>query len=326
MPAIVACAACNTKLKVPENTTAKALRCPKCKAAVPLAPPKPPPKEEEFEVHEAADEQEEEFEVNEAAAEQEEEFEVNEAADEEEADEVPEKTFDKNSPLAKLGFVNVKNPYKKGSVPDDAKQAIEKLFVKKEMALWAGRPSRQIIESKAWIGFVVGPFLVLLGCGICLGLALIPIDHLGAKLAAVGVGFVFALMFSAVGVLAVVFRKRIGGNVEASYVLTNKRAYIYDGKAVRAFTPQQLYDMNCQFNNSFPDAGDLVFAYDFHGEEGVMVDRHGKEKYGGGKAVGFLNIEQVELVKRVVEEVLIEPSRKKKKKKKSPTKNKKLFG
>ena len=164
MPAIVACAACQTKLKVPENSAAKALRCPKCKAVVPLAPPQPPPKEEEFEVNEEANEQEEEFEVNEAAGEE---------ADDDE----PQSAFDKNSPLAKLGFVNVKNPYKKASVPDDAKKAIEKLFIKNEKTLWAGRPSRQIIESKAWIGFVVG---LCLSDRLrrCIGLSLPPIDQL----------------------------------------------------------------------------------------------------------------------------------------------------
>src|SRR5437879_2738396 len=101
MPAIVVCAACQTKLKVPENSPAKALKCPKCKGIVPLAPAKkvapPKPKDEdEFEVNEAVDEKEEEFEVN-AAADEDEELEVNEAADEEEESEDDEETSDEES-------------------------------------------------------------------------------------------------------------------------------------------------------------------------------------------------------------------------------------
>src|SRR4051794_1021708 len=119
MPAIVVCAACQTKMKVPEATTAKALRCPKCKGAVPLTlsngmvkkdPPKPaappPPKPDEFEVNEAVDEEEKEFEVNEAA---DDELEVNEAVDEEESE-------DDDSFLAQLGFAKVDDPYKKGGL------------------------------------------------------------------------------------------------------------------------------------------------------------------------------------------------------------------
>jgi hypothetical protein len=145
MPAIVVCAACQTKLKVPENSTAKALKCPKCKGIVPLTPakpdakanpdaapktetpppdpkPAPPSEEEELEVNEAADEQEEELEVNEAADEEEEE------GDEEE---------DEDSPLVELGFTKGKDPFKVGQIPEPARKAIQKEFVKNEKALWA---------------------------------------------------------------------------------------------------------------------------------------------------------------------------------------------
>lgn len=136
MSAIVVCAACQTKLKVPENTTAKALRCPKCKGAVPLAapkkpssppeaakpkpkPPSPPP-EEEFEVNEAADHDED---------------------DESEADEETEAA--KDSALAKLGFLDVEDVFEEGGVPDDAREAIEKSFIKKEKASGQGAPTRR---------------------------------------------------------------------------------------------------------------------------------------------------------------------------------------
>src|SRR5947208_1025415 len=112
MPAIIASAACQTKLKVPENSAAKALRCPKCKGVVPIpaAKPKPappPPKEEELEVNEAVDEQEE-LEVNEAADEQE-ELEVNEAADEDEEDDEED---EHSELLTELGFAAGKDPFK----------------------------------------------------------------------------------------------------------------------------------------------------------------------------------------------------------------------
>src|SRR6476620_10991922 len=127
MPAIVACAACQTKLKVPDNAGVKALRCPKCRGVVPIsspnsAPPKSespkpaPPKSEPPKAAPPPAQQEEEFEVNEAAKEDEEED-----GDEEEEEREPE--FDEDSALAELGFVNVKDIFKKGNIPDDARKA-----------------------------------------------------------------------------------------------------------------------------------------------------------------------------------------------------------
>ena len=40
--------------------------------------------------------------------------------------------------------------------------------LKKEKALWAGKPLVEMIESKAWIGLVVGPIAVLVGLSVCL--------------------------------------------------------------------------------------------------------------------------------------------------------------
>jgi hypothetical protein len=350
MPALVVCSTCQTKLKIPENSSAKALRCPKCKGIVPIARPDsqaapvrkteqslkpmvppPPAEEEELEVNEPADEEElevnepadeEELEVNEPADEDE-ELEVNEAEDE---DDEQEAATDEDSPLGQLGFANVKNPYKKAGIPDEARKAFERSFLKKEKTLWAGKPNAQLIESKAWIGLVVGPIAILVGLTVCLStssLAIWVIEEMPARIVAPAVGAVFGLIFSLVGILAIVFRKRIGGDAKACYIVTNKRAYIYDGntKNVRAFTPAQIFNMKCLQSAKFEDAGDLVFKYDLQGQTGVEVGEELKDRYGGGVAVGFLNIDQVHLVRRMIQEVLIEPAlAKAKEKKKKRTK------
>jgi hypothetical protein len=334
MPAIVVCAACQTKLKVPENSATKALKCPKCKGIVPIAPPapKPPPPKPE----------EEELEVNEAVDEEEEEHEVNEAADEEAEDDGEEEGDDEGSALVELGFGNDTDPFKKAKIADDTRKAIEKSFAKKEKAVWAGRPSAEIIESKAWIGIVVGGIAVLVGLSVCLGTgvgALVVGETLG-KVAMAGIGGIVGLVFIAVGALAIIFRKNIGGNVRACYVLTDKRAYVYDGSHhVRAFTPEQLTEMKTEESTKFSGAGDLIFAYDFMGDAGVQVSKEAAQKYGKGGGgehstpVGFLAIEKLDLVKRMVNEILVEPhldkidaKRKKKKKKAKEKRNYKPFG
>jgi hypothetical protein len=343
MPAIVVCATCQTKLKVPENTAAKALKCPKCKGVVPIAPPKkePPKKaEDEFEVNEAVDEKDEEFEVNESA-EDEEEHEVNEAADEEDEEADDEEEADESSALVELGFGKGADPYKKAKIADDAKKAIEKSFAKKEAALWAGKPVAAIIESKAWIGFVVGGIAILVGLSVCLGTgvgAAVAAKDMGTGLLLVAIGVIFGGGFGGVGLLAIIFRKNIGGNVRACYVLTNKRAYVYDGSnRVRAFTPEQLTEMKTEESSKFPGAGDLIFAYDFMGDAGVQVNKEDAQRYGKGgggqhsTAVGFLAIENLDLVKRMVNEVLVEPhldkiDAKRKAKKKKAKKKFKPFG
>jgi LSD1 subclass zinc finger protein len=232
MPAIVVCASCSTKLKVPEGSSAKALKCPKCKGTVPIAKaapkpaPPPPQEEEEFEVNDAVDEKDEEFEVNEAADEKEEEYEVDQAVDESEP---ADQKFGEDSALSELGFLNVDDVFKKANIPDAARKAFEKAFVKKEKPLWAGRPDPKIIESKAWIGLVVGPIAIVVGLAVCLitgGIATFAMDQMLGRIITLGFGALFGLIFPAVGVLAIVFRKRIGGNVQACYVVTNKRAYI----------------------------------------------------------------------------------------------------
>jgi hypothetical protein len=321
MPAIITCAACQTKLKVPENSAAKALRCPKCKGTVPIpaATPRPaptPPEEEEFEVNEAVDEKEEEFEVNEAANE-EEELEVNEAADEEEESADEEGGDDDHSELlTTLGFAKGKDPFKVAQVPDDARKAIEKSFVKKEHALWIGRPESKIIESKAWLGFVVGGFAMVVGVSVCLGTtagAIFGATETMMRVVLGGIGALFLVFFGGIGLLAIIFRKRIGGNVSAIYVLTNKRAYVYDGiHQVRAFTPHQLEEMKCVESAKFPGAGDLVFAYDFMGDAGVQVSKESAQKYGTGQGqsnpVGFLAIADVQAVRDAINGLLVEPN------------------
>lgn len=332
MPTIVVCAACQTKLKVPDNSTAKALRCPKCKGIVPVvakapaAPPPPePPKpkdEEEFEVTEAADEKEEESEVTEAADEDD-ELEVNEAADEEE-DEADEEEDDEAAELLiELGFPKGKDPFKIAKIPEDSRKAFEKSFIKKERVLWAGRPSAKIIESKAWIGLAVGGVGIVVGLTVCLGAsaaALVVNQGPLAAVAMIGLGSFFGLVFAGIGLLAIIFRKNIGGNVKACYVLTNKRAYISDGAAgggtIRAFTPEQLLKMRIEESSKFEGDGDLIFAYDVMGNEGVSTHKEELDRLKGSghnvssqsTAVGFLNIENVTLVKKMINEILVAPA------------------
>jgi hypothetical protein len=317
MPAILACAACQTKLKVPENSAPKALRCPKCKAVVPHAPPKPPPpEEEEFEVNEAADEKEEEFEVNEAVAEKE-ESKANKVAEDEVEDEASAEP-DEDTALAELQFLKVKDVFKKGNIPDDARKAIEKTFVKNEKALWAGRPSEEIIASKSWLGLVVGPIFGLLGVSICLGMGAFSFltSDLAVRIIAGITGAIFGIMFLGGGILMLLFRRRMGGNAAACYVVTNKRAYIFEG-SVRAFSSAQLQKMSVEPSSKFDGAGDLVFAFE-------------RQYHQGGEHrtnIGFLNIEKVRTVKKFIEEVLLEPAlAKMKSKTSSGQKNKKLFG
>jgi hypothetical protein len=162
------------------------------------------------------------------------------------------------------------------------------------------------------------------------------VDKTVVRIAAPLIGLLFAVLFGGIGVAAIVFRKYVGGNVSACYVVSNKRAYICDGhSAVRAFTPVQLAKMKCEESAKFDGAGDLIFAYDFMGDQGVMVDREQVESVkntgvgaGSSTPVGFLNIEKVQLVRRLMHDLLIDPGVKKAKKKTKTLrkKSRKFFG
>ncbi len=172
------------------------------------------------------------------------------------------------------------------------------------------------------------------GSTVCLitGAIAIFVDNTTTKVAAPILGGLFGVFFLGIGGAAVVFRKHVGGNVAACYVVSNKRAYIYDGRAVRAFAPLQLTRVKCEESVKFAGAGDLIFAYDFMGNPGVQLDREqadAADKHAGASGsstpVGFLNINQVQLVRQVLHDFLIEPGLKKAKQK-SKKKRRKFFG
>ena len=310
--------------------------CPKCKGIVPVAlaqanpdaapktaEPKPTPlpepkQEEELEVNEAVDEQEEELEVNEAADEDEE---VTEAADEEAEDE-----DDENSTLVELGFTKGKDPFKLGELPEPARKAVQKAFVKYEKVLWAGRPSKELIESKAWLGFVAGGICLAVALAICLitgGIAAF-VDSSVARI--VGSAYRPRLWLG----LCRHGRSRRSSSARrwgatsppvTSSASTVSVSLMVALNIIRTFTPPALAPkMKCVESDKFEGAGDLIFAYDFMGDQGVQVDQEQIEAMkskgvGSSTPVGFMNINQVQLVRAMMHDLLIDPGLKEAKKK-----------
>ncbi len=346
MSVVVGCPTCQTKLKVPDGTTAKAFRYPKCKGVVPLAAPAssaaaaaaapapkpvaapkpatpkaapkpPPPDEEEFVVDDAVDEEEEEFVVDEAAD-----------------DEKPRKepVFDEDSALAQLGFLNIDDPFAQAEVGKKHRKLIEGKFVKKEKVYWVGRPSQRVVESKAGVNTIVGVVCIVVGLGVAALSLVIPGFPPDAPLPSwlpKAILIPFGLVFVGVGVFLILRRKSMGGSLDLAYVVTSKHAYICDLKSedVRIITPAKIDDLEVK-ESKIEDAGDLVL---FHELDAYGAGAGGGVSFGtGGDAyqqaqipVGFMNIEQVQLVKTMVREVLVDLLEDKAKAKKQKVKAKK---
>jgi hypothetical protein len=353
MPAVVGCPTCQTKLKVPDGTTAKALRCPKCKGIVPLAAtaspaappaakpatpkpaapvsaapkpavpkaaPKPPPQDDE------------EFVVNDAVDEEEEEFVVDEAVD---ATPRKEPVFDEDSALAQLGFLNIDDPFAQAEVGKKHRKLIESKFVGKEKVYWVGRPSQRVIESQAGLNVIIGIVCIVVGLGIASLSFLIPSfppDVPVPSWLPKAILIPFGGIFAALGLYMILRRKTAGGSVEVAYVVTNKHAYICDlaKDDVRIIAPAKIGDLEVK-ESKIEDAGHLVLFYELDaygtGTGGGVTFGTGGDAYQQAQIpVGFMNIEQVQLVKTMVREVLVdalEDKAKAKKKKKEQEKKEK---
>ena len=203
---------------------------------------------------------------------------------------------------------------------------IEKKFVKKEKVYWVGRPSQRVIESKAGINVIIGIVCLVVGAAIA-GLSFLipsfPPDAPVPSWLPKAILIPFGGCFFALGIYMILRRKSVGGSTELAYVVTSKHAYICDlaKEDIRVIAPAKIGDLEVK-ESKIEDAGDLILFYELDAsgagvQSGVSFGRGGNSSYERMKTpIGFLNLEQVHLVKQMVREVLVDAIDDKKKAKK----------
>ena len=210
-----------------------------------------------------------------------------------------DETADEVKPAAKKS-----DPFKGQGVPGKMRQQVRNELTKGEKIIWLGRSSVRMALAQAWIGVAVGAVFLLAGVGLMLGgLYMLLNKELIPFLA---MGF-FGFVFAAVGGLACCSRylvRRFQAH-RAVYVLTNRRALVVGqgGRDVRSYNTFQLAQMDRKDSAMFEGAGDLIFETEYQTQF-----RGGS---GGGTSTvkiphGFLMIENVRQVERLIRETLVD--------------------
>jgi hypothetical protein len=201
------------------------------------------------------------------------------------------------------------DPFEETDVPSDIQQDIRAELTKGEKIVWVGRPSMALMMANANIARVIGAVLLVIGVGLLGGFALA-----AAGPTAIGMG-VFGgvmLVFGSVFVFLPTLTKMNAAS-RSVYVVTNRRALVREHKRqVRSYTIAQLKNMQRKDSSRLKGAGDLVF-------ETERVDRSGPNPLPmtaptrGPRATtlkvdrGFLMLENVKKVEKLIRETLIDP-------------------
>ena len=291
---ITVCPNCRSKLRVADDTTAKTVRCPKCRTvfrietgAAPPAPIKEP----------VLDEREVQV-VNDASA-----LRDNAAFEELEELEELDESADADESLVPDG-----DPFAGQDVSDKVQQIIHEELAKSEKIVWVGRPAPHLV--KTWFSkdlIIGGGFIFASFAGFGGGLSLLLNKNLGrmyAFLTGSLMGLVgLAFFLAGVAVCVFPFLVRIFPSRRPVYVLTNRGALVvtFFYWSLRRYNPSQLAGMKLKKSEIEEGAGDLIF-------ETEITTRY---VYGARQVAqtvktprGFLNIENVRGVRQLIRQTL----------------------
>ena len=286
MPTVVTCPGCQANLKLPDGLKAKAVRCPKCKAAVPVtqeavavaaaprpAPPasKPLPRDEnDIWLYVSDPDLLARFESGELAG--------------------------RGHTLATFGPDD--DPFAAFEVDDGLRRDIEDELGKGEHVVWAGTSSGAYNRTVAVMGLGIGIVFFLAGAGIaCAGLMLAD-PPVAARIGMILFGCVFALA----GIAAAGYggMTLLGGGtkprsdarpkLEPAYLLTNRRLMVWTRGTPRSFTAPQLTRLAVSSHDDKSNTGNIVL-----------------EKIGDDDAVvGLMGVEKPHELESLIREVLID--------------------
>ncbi len=310
MPTIFACPSCQTKLRIPDAMTGKAVKCPKCRTAIPAraapkppapaAPRKPPPPAESVSVGEddvveppdevAVDENDVVAPAGELAR--------------------PAKG-QKVAPAARTGGSS-KLPllsFEELDVPDAMREAVEAELTSKEKIIWLGRPWMTMYVGQAKVAAVVGVVLLLAaagGLGAYFADVIPPAVPWYAVLAPAGI----LVLISLLCILAPILVKR-SEHTRPCYVITNRRAMLCEmyGRSrvsITRYNGPQLEEMERKDSWRYPGAGDLVFEIELSRSGRVPPGRLISRGDEQTRPIGFLMLQDVAAVEKLLRQTLID--------------------
>jgi hypothetical protein len=347
MPRVLACPACKSKLRVPDNAGGLKTKCPKCARVLrvpanrPAAPkpaaepraaiaPAAPPLEEVVLGEDQLDVVEEIPATPPVAARQAAPPPKKEVLGEDDVDVVEEEVLGDNdldvveednaatddveevgaepNPLAVAPGAD---PYAGLDVPESMQQDIRRELTKNEKIVWVGRPSMILLLSNGTIFRIVGVVALLMGISFLYGLAVS--SSMQTQIAC----GVFGVAFSIFGVVFILARTLVqrGASVRNVYVVTNRRALILEGKSrFQSYTIAHLKDLKREDTTRLKGAGDLIFRVERRDRAnnasalpgiGPRQTRHIVNSSMEIKH-GFLQLENVKAVEKLIRETLID--------------------
>jgi predicted Zn finger-like uncharacterized protein len=296
MPLLIMCSSCQTRLRVGDDRVGRKMKCPKCQtiftaasadsgaASAPAARAKAPPARAPLEV---------------------------EVGDEDVIEAGPHQGKSAGHP---------DQSFEELEVPDSMREEIEKNLTKKEKIVWIGRASMKLMMSNARLGRIIGIILLcVLAATLVITIAL-QVAGLVVWIICGFLGLIGALL------LFVPWLTQRGEKVRPTYVLTNRQVIIcqymgFRGANIRTYTPDRLNKMERREWRRFPGDGDLIFEKEVFttggGPSGGGRFRRGPGAFGrtSGQSHehtttiehGFMMIERVGEVEKLVREKLIEP-------------------
>jgi hypothetical protein len=205
-------------------------------------------------------------------------------------------------------------------VPDNMREEIEKNLTKKEKIVWIGRASMKLMMSNARLGRLIG---IIMLCAVAATLGITIALQVAGLVVWIICGFLCLL---GALLLFVPWLTQRGEKVRPTYVVTNRQVIIcqymgFRGANIRTYTPDRLNKMERREWRRFPGDGDLIFEKEVFTTGGAPTSagfrRGGRGAFGRTSGMsnehtttiehGFMMIEQVGEVEKLVREKLIEP-------------------
>ncbi len=312
MPISVVCSACNKTLKVADTMAGKAFKCPGCQSVVRVATVSTPtrPTSERRETVAPEEESPVRKERRDEDREAERPARKSRREDRDEEDDRPRKKRPLverlEEPDEDLAIVAI--DLEDSNLPDHIRDRIEQELTKGEKLYWVGMPSRRIVLLRSLWGPIVGVIVFLL----VLGFFVLPGIMAAGRAGGGGLGMVIlpALIGMVVcGGLVIMPFYNLWRAGRTCYALTSRRAIVWQaglfgGVEMENYNPARLASMWRRDMWIFgKGGGDLVFR-------SVTIVTVTSGKHGGVSRnttyYGFLAIENVRKVERLVREVLVD--------------------
>lgn len=301
MPISVSCA-CGIKLQAPDTAAGKGVKCPKCAAVVKVPPGAARVPAKASPVTAAKPASARAAPVKAAPIKPVSGLKAPAPADDNELDmleEVNEKPLP-GAPAKKLVACQV---------PEHLKDKVEESLTSGEIPVWVGQAVPKVALIRSLYFIFIGGFFILLGCGISIGMGIGAMKNPKATFSDY-IPALLPLIFAVVGAgisLMPLFKFFFAR--KSCYIITNKRCIVHYGgpfSSSEEYNPTQLGGMRRRKSwVCGNDAGDIVFR-------SVTTITHSYNRRGGHSVsssttyYGFLNIENMSEVERIIRETLVD--------------------